>query len=151
MSIVYKEPYIRFEKEYHGIITVLEGAELSSLLSRFFWHFRREMKKCNDFGEALFLSVLRAYQNFYSIDILDEAILKDLRDPDARKVDLFYQGMIFCFTSLMYPEVDWEKEWGIKGAVLSRLNKMIQLKPNLLGIGVDFNSIIEFLLSKKNL
>lgn len=40
MRIIHR-PQIRFEHSYSGVLTVLEGAELSELLESFFAHFMK--------------------------------------------------------------------------------------------------------------
>ena len=101
MSIVKSTPQMRFEVQHGDLLTVLEGEELSRLLSRFFWHLRREVKHHEEVMEAYLVSVLRAYQGLYGrevvSDLLDEVETGDLKTANARKVDLFYQGMLEMF------------------------------------------------------
>ncbi len=145
MNLVEQKPYLRFQKCYNGVTTVLEGQELDSLLSRFFWHYRREVKKSDSFMAALTLCVIKAYQGYHSVDVCQEALLTELVNPDARKVDLLYHGILYCFASVIYPETDWNAEWSDKESVIKQLNQTIELKPNIFGVGINLNKVIEML------
>ena len=91
-SIVSDEQGLRFERKYGSVVTVLEGRELSKLISRFFWHYDRLEKYCTSQGEAFVKAVIKAYQALYGSEAVYEEKLSGLSTPDARKIDLFIEG-----------------------------------------------------------
>jgi hypothetical protein len=106
---VISSPQIRFEHRYSGRLTVLEGAELSELLESFFKQFEKEPKKTKDFSERLFEAVLQSYVSVHGKEVTYQAacMLKKksnpYRDADARKLDLFYRGMLQLMKDVFYP------------------------------------------------
>lgn len=149
MSVVTKEPYLRFEAKQNGVLTVLEGEELERLIKRFYWHHSREIKKHKEPMNAFLLSLARAYQVLYSKDVVRQDDLRDLSTPDARKIDLFYKGMYLLLCEALYPDEDWEKKWLGKGSFMEFVNQVIQLKPNFFGIGVDINAVLRRYLPRR--
>ena len=63
-------------------------------MSRCFWHFRRQTKKHADSMAALLVSIFLAYEGLYGKEVVSEAELNELSTADARKIDLFYNGML---------------------------------------------------------
>ena len=103
MPIVIRKPELRFERKYKNRLTVLEGAELSCLMDKFFQRFRR-IKKSDSFEKELLLSVCHAYFGLYGRDVVSDEALKSLSTADARKMDLFYKGMLAIITETLYPK-----------------------------------------------
>ena len=149
MPIVQKSPNLRFEFCYGDTVTVLEGAELGRLNSRFIWHFRRELKRDSDTMSAFLISVVHTYDGLYGNDIVSENELRDLSTADARKMDLFYRGMYLLLCKTLYPENDWEALLYRKTSFMEFLTEVVLLKPNVFGVGIDFNAIIRRAFSTK--
>lgn len=149
MPIVQKSPHLRFEFTYSGTITVLEGEELARLNSRFFWHYRRQLKRHSEPMTAFLVSVVLAYQGLYGKDIVDQAELRDLTTADSRKMDLFYRGMYLILCETLYPDEDWEKLLYEKASFGEFLNEATILKPNFVGLDVDTSAIVRGRLPRK--
>ena len=105
---IIRHPQIRFEHSYSGVLTVLEGAELSELLESFFAHFRKH-REIHDFWQRIYLAVFRAYESVHGSGVMYEAMhrLGEKRNPhkdaDARKADLFYKGILWSILEIAHP------------------------------------------------
>lgn len=145
MKLLETYPYVRFQYDYNGSHTVIEGAELDLLFRRSIMFMKQYLKQGEEFLSALLLGTLKSYMKTYSIDILDEKLLKELIDPDARKTDLLYRGLLTSFATVAYPEQDWNKIFGKKKSIVEIINEIVELKPNFFGIGVNLNNVINIL------
>jgi len=150
MPIVSHTPRLRFEYDYSGKTTVLDGAELDILIRQFILHNSQELKKHANVMDSFLLSICFAYQSLYGRDVVVQGELRDLFTPDARKLDLFYKGMFILLCQALYPDEDWEKKLRKKVTFLEVLNEVITLKPNFFGIGIDLNAIFKRFLSRKS-
>jgi len=50
--------------------------------------------------DVLLLGVYEAFARVYNPELVSEDDLKNLSTPDARKMDLFYKGLLRLFTSI---------------------------------------------------
>jgi hypothetical protein len=106
---------------------------------------RQFQKNGEEFMSALLLGTIKSYLKTYSRDILEEKLLTELIDPDARKVDLLYRGLITTFATAAYPEENWNKIFGKKNSTIETINQILYLKPNVMGIGININNVINIL------
>jgi hypothetical protein len=98
MSVIKKTSYLRFERKYNELLTVLEGEELSQLLENFFKRYRSLLSEKDQTPEsAISLAVCLAYQDLYDKDFVSQKELEELSDPDAKKMDLLYGGVVEIF------------------------------------------------------
>jgi len=151
MPIISEKPYLRFEYEYDGVITVLEGRELDRLLDNFFRNYDEQRENESNRQKAFTAATLLAYQDLYGEDVICEDDLKKLSTADARKADLFYKGMLLMLYEITYPDEDWEKIFQNKRNNLTELlNEIFMLKPNIFGVGIDVNASIKRFLHQVN-
>ncbi len=144
-------PEIRFEKTHPNHITVLEGSELNLLLKHCMKYFKKYHKKGKKFNEIMILSSTKAYDTIYGnvANLLDELENSSLITGDARKLDLLYQGFYSIVGKALYPDINWDEELNKKESPIEILNRIVELKPNIVGIGVNINELIDKLILKK--
>ena len=89
---------LRLEATHGGVLTVLEGSELTALLTNFF--------NCLDtflihedqhLENAASLAVIRAFRDMYSY-VPPEQDIKEQSTADSRKLDLLYRGIRALFS-----------------------------------------------------
>jgi hypothetical protein len=96
MPSVLREKPLRFRRRYGKHLTILEGGGLGTLLN----NFRKEIhvqKDMLDDEDAFIAAIAKSYYKMYGRDIVTEDELKKCSTPDARKMDLFYRGMLETF------------------------------------------------------
>lgn len=145
---IIRQPQIRFEHSYSGVLTVLEGAKLSKLLESFFKHFREERKETTDFLERLFYSVLRSYESVHGKEVVSYIIntLEDTgnvdADADTRKLDLFYRGMLRSFAEVAHPDEDWNTIFEEQKTYKDIAKEVVSSNPNVFKKASDLNKLI---------
>ena len=144
-----KSPELRLEDCRAGMATVLEGAELACLLQFFVEGFKGQIGETDDFWETFLLSILRSYERLYEKVVVSQA-LDALEHPsrtaasaDARKLDLFFRGMLWMMAEVRYPEEKWESVFGNSTSILDIIRESVSFKPSIFGFGIDVKLLIE--------
>jgi len=131
-------------------VTVLEGAELETLLRRFLWHSRRA-QRTHDKAIPLIFAVCAAYKSVHGHEAINQALGEleagKLTSPDARKLDLLFRGIVEMLVPKAHRKDPWYRELPTR-SVLEALNEAVVLRPNLFGIGLDFNAIFRRVLAR---
>jgi hypothetical protein len=118
VPIVINKPFVRFELRYGRYLTIIEGKEMELLDHEFRRSTEYILANLKKFGliaddpELPFvvsmLASIQAYHDLYGM-LPTEKEMKKLSTPDARKLDLFYRGMLIQLRLALYPEEDWTK------------------------------------------
>lgn len=141
LAVSTKPAGVRFECDHAGTRTVLEGAELYLLIRRFLWHEARHRRKHGNVEKAFLLAILSAYLGLYGRSVVGEYEMRDLSSAGARKLDLFYKGMLVLLSDSV-PEGGWEAFFGHAPSLFQATNEVLMLKPNFFGIGLDLNFLL---------
>lgn len=145
MQILTSKPELRFQFRHNGKLTVLEGAELGLLIKRFFQQIRRVAKKEKEFMPAFVAAILGSYWQTYGADVVSEDDLKMLVSADARKLDLFYRGMLLVFYEAQSPveKRAVERLLGSEKSMWEVADELIEIKPGLFGVSLDVNKLVK--------
>ena len=104
--------------------------------------------------DATCIVIILAYQAVWGKDVVYLEDLENLSSPDARKLDLFYKGMMIYQVEALQshgvvePDIDPEELFGQKESILESLNDVFILKPSIFGFGININEIIKNHLDK---
>jgi len=77
MKILETKPFVRFQYDYNGSLTVIEGSELDVLVHRSLTYLKQFQKEGEEFSSALLLGTINSYMKTYNIDIADEKLLSE--------------------------------------------------------------------------
>ncbi len=99
---------------------------------------------------AVIFAVCAAYKGLYGAARVGAALddLEELTSPDARKLDLFFRGVLTAIGEAAHPEhqKSLTRIFGKPRGFAAAMNDALMLQPNIFGVGINLNEILTRIL-----